>query len=133
MFVSASGVVGIGTTNPSAKLEVSGGDNTLKVTGTAPSSAYAAFIISQINSGFGIYDQATKHYFAGNVGIGTNDSTVKLTVNGSVSANGNLTMQYIDCGYIQGLFGSNNVTYIKNGSTHTKNAKDALIDLFDNL
>jgi hypothetical protein len=47
--------------------------------------------------------------------------------------NGNLTMQYIDCGYIQGLFGSNKVTYIKNGSTHTKNAKDALIDLFDNL
>jgi hypothetical protein len=48
-------------------------------------------------------------------------------------ANGNLTMQYIDCGYIQGLFGINNVTYIKNGATYTKNAKDALIDLFDNL
>lgn len=47
--------------------------------------------------------------------------------------NGNLTMQYIDCGYIQGLFGTNNVTYIKNGATYTKNAKDALIDLFDNL
>ena len=47
--------------------------------------------------------------------------------------NGNLTMQYIDCGYIQGLFGTHNVTYIKNGATHTKNAKDALIDLFDNL
>lgn len=47
--------------------------------------------------------------------------------------NGNLTMQYIDCGYIQGLFGTNNVTYLKNGATHTKNAKDALIDLFDNL
>ena len=48
-------------------------------------------------------------------------------------ANGNLTMQYIDCGYIQGLFGTNNVTYKKNGATYTKNAKDALIDLFDNL
>ena len=48
-------------------------------------------------------------------------------------ANGNLTMQYIDCGYIQGLFGTHNVTYIKNGATYTKNAKDALIDLFDNL
>lgn len=48
-------------------------------------------------------------------------------------ANGNLTMQYIDCGYIQGLFGTNNVTYNKNGATYTKNAKDALIDLFDNL
>lgn len=48
-------------------------------------------------------------------------------------SNGNLTMQYIDCGYIQGLFGYNNVTYIKNGATYTKNAKDALIDLFDNL
>lgn len=47
--------------------------------------------------------------------------------------NGNLTMQYIDCGYIQGLFGINNVTYIKNGATYTKNAKEALIDLFDNL
>ena len=47
--------------------------------------------------------------------------------------NGNLTMQYIDCGYIQGLFGTNNVTYKKNGATYTKNAKDALIDLFDNL
>lgn len=47
--------------------------------------------------------------------------------------NGNLTVQYIDCGYIQGLFGINNVTYTKNGATHTKNAKDALIDLFDNL
>lgn len=47
--------------------------------------------------------------------------------------NGNLTVQYIDCGYIQGLFGTNSVTYTKNGATHTKNAKDALIDLFDNL
>lgn len=54
-------------------------------------------------------------------------------INVEEDTNGNLTVQYIDCGYIQGLFGTNNVTYTKNGSTYTKNAKDALVDLFDNL
>lgn len=70
--------IGIGTTNPISKLDVSGDIN---FTGTLNQNG-SPFIASRWTSGTG--DDIYK--IDGNIGIGTTDPTEKLTVVGIVSA-----------------------------------------------
>ena len=97
MRIDSDGNVGIGTTNPNAKLSIQGVDAThyqthIAFKNTSGSKEYAigAGIHGVTNTGFGILDRNTndpllyiKH--TGEVGIGTETPSAKLTVNGSLS------------------------------------------------
>jgi hypothetical protein len=89
-FQPGGGNVGIGTTTPVYKLDVSGEINAtgLRINGTPVGGGGGA---SQwTTSGTSIY------YNSGNVGIGTTSPTAKLDVNGSINVSGNINAKYQD-------------------------------------
>jgi hypothetical protein len=82
-IIQKNGNVGIGTTNPSAKLHLNGLALTWAVqTSGAQVIGYAA------NQALGV---GTALAIAGNVGIGTTAPTEELTVKGNISDTGNIT------------------------------------------
>jgi hypothetical protein len=97
--------VGIGTTNPSGLLQIGGSDSsgTLYVTASVNQNAvrlrnnnasFATIDIANADStGYGIYAAGGKHYFSGNVGIGTTSLSEKLTVSGSIALVGNYSIK----------------------------------------
>ncbi|MCA2709490.1 MAG: tail fiber domain-containing protein [Microcystis sp. M025S2] len=76
MVIKGDGNVGIGTTNPTAKLHVNGGNATINGNAT---------ISEQANIG-------GNAIISGNVGIGTNTPQAKLDVNGSLKVQGDVTV-----------------------------------------
>lgn len=100
-IIGSSGNVGIGTTSPSTKLHVSGGeiriDDTKRLQfgagGVAINNDAAGRMYS--NAPLGYYWQAASSYkmvllSSGNLGIGTTIPGSKLTVNGSTNLGGNV-------------------------------------------
>jgi len=98
-FSGVPGYVGIGTTNPQAKLEVNG--KILMDDGTAASDSanivatkgyvdnkLAGFGGSAANTTWNVSGNNQYSAVAGNVGIGTNNPTAKLAVNGNASITG---------------------------------------------
>ena len=97
IFIDNGGNVGIGVTNPGAKLEVNGdiqigtidGDTkSLVVNGDGSTSA--TIYLDATNKTYGIYQHGNiKNYFTGNVGIGNSSPGAKLQVDGFTFVNGN--------------------------------------------
>lgn len=78
IFLSSSGDVGLGTTNPAAKLDVQGGINALgniSALGTGNISSFAGDITT----------------LGGKIGVGTTNPASEVDVNGDISASGNIT------------------------------------------
>jgi hypothetical protein len=86
MFITDGGNVGIGTTSPDSKLQItSTGSNVFRMVRSQNNFGFEA--ASTSSGGYGLYDyQASSYdiYFkAGNVGIGTTSPGAKLDVNGA--------------------------------------------------
>ena len=105
MTILNSGNVGIGTTNPGTKLELSGGSMTLTAADltatngafnwTRNSSGGTAMVVTQTNTGdiVNIFDGATEVFTildGGNVGIGTTTPGAVLDVSNSAAGTPNL-------------------------------------------
>jgi len=91
MTIRASGNVGIGTTSPTAKLDVNGvikyGNNGSSVAALSyGSSGLVTLEASSANTSIGIIPSGT-----GNVGIGTTSPVAKLDVNGATRIGGKTT------------------------------------------
>lgn len=88
----ATPYVGIGTTNPTVKFEVVGNS---KFNGNIEGSSYSINGVPLINAASQIFKYATNgidtYRIEGNIGIGTSVFIEKLTVNGGISATGNIT------------------------------------------
>ena len=124
-FVRSTGNFGIGTTNPQAKLDVTGN---IALNGSANTDAFFNIAPSDVspNAGYIRFGDNTgwKLHFArsressqingtplntgatgvlmtvqdnGNVGIGTTNPTEKLEVNGSIKTNGDILLTNADC------------------------------------
>ena len=94
MRISSTGSVGIGTTSPTIKLQVSDVDQATARIGVQNVNGQNYQLVAgnpgASNSGFAIFDataSATRMYLdsSGNVGIGTSSPTNKLQVNGDVA------------------------------------------------
>ena len=112
MRLASSGNVGIGTTNPSYKLDVNG---TLRVSGAAMGlggaidfqftdeiNRYGGTLFiqhrgdgSQTGTGSGATGNVVMCYNGGNVGIGNNNPSYKLDVNGTLHASGEVSFDSI--------------------------------------
>ncbi|MEI6835979.1 MAG: hypothetical protein WCK59_04040, partial [Candidatus Falkowbacteria bacterium] len=95
----SSGSVGIGTTNPGYKLEVSGNIRSLGASNTIDASVDSSNVLRMLHSGSygsiqsfvgGGYSTLVLNKDGGNVGIGTTTPIYKLDVNGSGNFNSNL-------------------------------------------
>jgi hypothetical protein len=95
LFVSSSGFVGIGTTNPSAPLQIRNSNGTLlTLTRVGATNANWSFVHGDSSGGYlQLYNNTSTSsslYIrdTGNVGIGTNNPAVALDVNGYARATG---------------------------------------------
>lgn len=93
-ILASNGNVGIGTTNPKAKLEIAG---QVKITGGSPGSGkiltsdatgLASWQTPAAGGGSTLWTESGSNLYrtGGNIGIGTTNPSAKLDVNGTVSA-----------------------------------------------
>ncbi len=128
-ILESNGNVGIGTTNPSAKLEVAG---QMKITGGAPelgkvltsdATGLASWQTPAAGGGVSLWTESGSNVYRndGNVGIGTSDPLEKLDVNGSAVIGDNTTSSFLNVGdnyYTAAANSLNPGVYVfKNGTT----------------
>ena len=128
-ILANNGNVGIGTTNPSTKLDVAG---QVKITGGAPGSGkvltsdatgLASWQTPTAGGGVSLWTESGSNVYRseGNVGIGTANPLLKLDVNGSAVIGNNSSSSFLNVGdnYYSSLANSLNpgVYVFKNGTT----------------
>ncbi len=146
MRIDKDGNVGIGTTNPNAKLDVKGDtvtfqlsngrahtwfpytDGEVYITGYSPGSG-TGDIHLRVDDGTKYKDLMIVKGDTGNVGIGTTNPQVRLDVNGGFKVTGSVDLPSgsIVSDYIAS--GAINSTHIKNGEVKTEDIDDGAITL----
>jgi len=131
--IENGGNVGIGTTNPSAKLEVSAGVTTsvdiahfsnsnniakAKISLSANSSGELSLIDGSNNTDVFITSNGNSYFNGGNVGIGTTSPTQKLQVNGRIRIPYNSSNSYY-FGQDNGSVGYGSMHPFDNGGNYT--------------
>jgi len=85
LFISSTGLIGVGKTKPSANLDVNGSFKAVSanITGTLTTGTFSATTLNGQNANI-----TGNAYIGGNVGIGITTPQAKLDVNGSFKATG---------------------------------------------
>ncbi|NHZ85854.1 MAG: hypothetical protein GWP19_08230, partial [Planctomycetia bacterium] len=128
-ILNSNGNVGIGTTNPNAKLEVAG---QVKIRGGSPgagkvltsdATGLATWQTPAAGGGISLWTESGSNLYrtTGNVGIGTSNPSAKLDVNGSAIIGNNSSSSFLNVGdnYFSKVANSLNpgVYVFKNGLT----------------